>query len=288
MNSPRVIVTGATGFIGKSLVSRLRLEKFDVLSMSTQTGDIAEEATWRVLPRADLVIHLAGLSFVPDSWTQSTDYFRINFLGSICALEYCRKNQSKFIYMSSYLYGNPSSLPIAETAPLFATNPYALSKKMTEEACKFYSDNHDVKIVILRPFNVYGTGQDIAFLIPSIIGQAIEGKKIQVKDLEPRRDYVFVDDLVESILRSAQVDLRFCIMNIGTGKSHSVSELIGVVQAALGSRLEIDSSDQRRPGEVMDTIAKITSAKEILGWQPEWTLERGIGKMVADIRASLK
>lgn len=277
----KVLVTGATGFIGKLLVDELQASTFEVFPVGSRNGDIATPATWNSFPPADLVIHLAARTFVPDSWITPTDFLKTNCFGTVCALDYCRKHKSKLIFISSYLYGNPESLPISEDAKIFANNPYTFSKIMAEEACRFYADSYGIKVVILRPFNVYGPGQNDDFLIPLIIRQILDRTPVYIKDLYPKRDYVYVQDIIDAIIKSINLDENFNIINIGTGRSYSVKDVIDIIQSALETSSEILSSDERRPGEVMDTQADISKAKKILDWSPAWTLEQGILKMVA-------
>lgn len=275
-----VIVTGGTGFIGRHLVPMLRNDGLQVYPFDSQSGDIAEPATWNGFPAADVVVHLAGRSFVPDSWSQPSEYMRINLLGTIQALEYCRAQDARLIFLSSYMYGVPALLPIPESAGLAARNPYAFSKMLAEKACQFYAENFGVKVTVLRPFNVYGAGQSDSFLIPSIFYQARTGDTIRVLDLAPKRDYIYIRDLVEAISTVINLNVSGGIFNIGSGVSHSVAELIAAIQGVLGTTLPVESADERRPGEIMDTVADITAARHALGWAPRFSLHEGLADML--------
>jgi len=277
----KVLLTGSTGFIGKNVLEKLRLTGHEVIELNRASGDIADTETWSDLLPADVVVHLAALTFVPDSWVDPHSFMKTNLQGAVCALEYCRKHQSKLIFLSTYMYGNPESLPIPEDARLHAFNPYALSKKMAEDACLFYAENFKVPTVILRPFNVYGPGQKTDFLIPSIIKQALAGEPIKVKVLEPKRDYIYIDDLAQSIILAIAFKQSFGVFNVGTGKSYSVAELIAVIQQSMDTRLPVQASGEKRPEEVMDTRADISKAANMLGWQPRWSLEQGIAEIIA-------
>ena len=276
----KILVTGASGFIGKNLISKLRSSKCEITEVSSSEGDIADKSTWSNFESAELLIHLAGDTFVPDSWNKPERFMKTNFLGTVCALDYCRHHNARLVYLSSYLYGNPIKLPISESAPLVANNPYALSKKLAEEVCKFYSDFYGVKITIFRPFNVYGPGQSEQFLIPSIINQARAGDVIGVKDLQPKRDYIHIEDLVDAIIKAVATPLDFDVFNIGTGVSYSVAELIDIIQHIMGTRLEVQTDGEKRIGEIMDTRADITRALEILDWTPKFSLRTGLEKML--------
>ena len=167
----KVLVTGATGFIGQNIIPKLRSCQYDIIAANSLDGDVADKATWLRFPRADVLVHLAGTTFVPDSWNEPARFLKTNIHGMVCALDYCRQHRARLVHLSSYLYGNPKILPIPESAPIIANSPYALSKKIAEEVCRYYAESFGVSIIILRPFNVYGPGQSRQFLIPSIINQ---------------------------------------------------------------------------------------------------------------------
>jgi GDP-4-dehydro-6-deoxy-D-mannose reductase len=274
-----VLVTGASGFIGKHLVPVLREHGYEVVSSTRAHGDVADRSTWTELPRTDTVVHLAGESFVPRSWAEPAVYLRANVLGTVNALEHCREHGARLVFLSSYLYGQPTRLPIPETAPLDASNPYALSKKLAEDACRFYAERLDLKVTVLRPFNVYGFGQADEFLIPSLIRQITRGTEIFVQDLEPRRDYIYICDVVLAIVKAVATDGGYRVLNVGAGTSHSVHELISTLQHVWGSALPVRSACVRRQGEVMDTVADIEAAHRMLGWWPQYTLETGLSHL---------
>jgi GDP-4-dehydro-6-deoxy-D-mannose reductase len=167
-----------------------------------------------------------------------------------------------------------------------AKNPYALSKKLAEEACRFYAESFGMNVVVLRQFNVYGPGQADSFLIPSIIRQVRVGGEIRVKDLEPKRDYVYVADVVRAIVSAAHGPAGFVVCNVGSGVSHSVATIIETIQHVWGTALPVRSDAQRRAEEIMDTVADIAAAKRRLGWQPRFDLRQGLADMFAREKAA--
>ena len=272
----RILVTGASGFIGQHLVPHLRAEGHEVFEVRRTSGDVADAAAWKTFPVAEVVVHLAARSFVPDSWETPGLFVRTNLMGTVAALEYCQAHGARLVFPSSYLYGDAVQQPIPESATLVAKNPYALSKKLTEEACEFFADRFHINVTILRLFNVYGPGQASTFLVPTILDQVKAGREVHVKDLEPRRDYVYIRDVVEAMVQAVACERGFCVFNVGSGESHSVADLIHTIQDVWGTNLAVRADGVRRKDEVMDSVAAIWKAEEQLGWKPRFTLRQGI------------
>ena len=198
----KILISGASGFIGRALTARLRSQSFDVALTSSADGDIASPGTLEKFSQTDIshVLHLAGKTYVPDSWNNPAVFYQTNLLGTTNILEFCKNNGIAMTYASAYVYGHPDVLPISENSTIRPSNPYALSKRLAEEACEFYASAYDLPVTVIRPFNVYGIGQGENFLIPTIIRQALDSEAIVVKDLAPRRDYIYLEDLLTALL----------------------------------------------------------------------------------------
>jgi nucleoside-diphosphate-sugar epimerase len=275
----KLLITGANGFIGSLLRKQLPKEVYSVTALTRKEGDINQSATWQSVPTCDVVIHLASQTFVPDSWNNPAKFIETSSIGTLQTLEYCRKTGAAIIYISSYLYGNPAVLPIPESAPLFTPNPYALSKKTAEDFCRFYHDCFQVPVTILRPFNLYGEGQNTSFLIPMLIDQALNKQAFYVKDLLPKRDYLHISDFINALI--ACIPLRgFHLFNVGSGTSYSVEEIIGLVQKIQNTQFPVYSENVQRPNEIMNTVADIQLAKRSLQWHPNITMEEGLALLL--------
>lgn len=280
----KLLITGADGMVGSHLCRQLQALNHSYSKLTRKNGDIADAATWNQIEPHEVVIHLAAQTFVPDSWKNPSRFIETNSMGTLQALEYCRKQGAALILMSSYLYGNPASLPIPETAALYTPNPYALSKKMAEDFCRFYHSSFRVPVTILRPFNLYGEKQDNHFLIPMLIQQLLEKKAFRVKDLHPRRDYLYIDDFINALI--ACIPLQgYHVLNIGAGISYSVQEIINTLQQIQQTSLPVISEEQQRPNEIMNTVADISEAKKHLNWHPSTSLEAGLRRMIAHYQA---
>ncbi|HWY98386.1 MAG TPA: SDR family oxidoreductase, partial [Bacteroidia bacterium] len=194
----KVLITGSNGFIGKQLKKQLLTEGYEIAEFNSADGDISKtELSFKGI---DNVFHLAGKSFVPDSWKNPKAFYDVNVTGTLNVLELCRKTGAGLTFISSFVYGIPKYQPIDECHPVKPANPYGHSKMIAEEICKYYQESFNIKVTIVRPFNIYGAFQSEHFLIPIIIKQLFDKKqsKIEVLDLAPKRDYLFLDDLVSA------------------------------------------------------------------------------------------
>lgn len=278
---PTVTVTGASGFIGRALVGALRGSGYDVVAVDHDSGDVAEASFWSSLPQADHLVHLAGRSYVPDSWKTPADFYATNVVGVARATEYCRRAAAHLVFVSSYVYGQPTRLPIDEDHPLAPGNPYALSKILAEKVCAFHAEAERLAVTIVRPFNIFGPGQRTEFLIPAVIDQIKRGVDIRVKDIRPRRDYLFIDDLVEGLERTLRSPKGLRVFNLGSGSSYSVAEVIEMAQTIQGTRLGVQCEEAPRQNEIADVRGDITRARTQLGWEPRVSLREGLELMLA-------
>jgi nucleoside-diphosphate-sugar epimerase len=278
-----LLVTGSNGFIGKSLVSSLRNNpEYNIFLYDLEQGDISKD----IIPyeNIDHVFHLAGKSFVPDSWENPLDFYRVNVLGAVNVLEFCRKNDCTATVISSYVYGDPEYLPIPETAPLKSYNPYSHTKTIIEDVCKFFCENYHLNVTVIRPFNVYGPGQNDQFLIPYLIKMFISSTSasIEVKDLRPKRDYIYIHDLVRVLVMTISRK-GYAVYNAGTGISYSVREIIELIAGITKIDKPVKSLGVERQNEILDVRADIAKIEKELGWNPLIPLEEGIRRCILDI-----
>ena len=275
----KILITGSEGFVGKNLIRYLKNYSFQIIETKDKSFDLKLNESWKQIEKCDYLIHLAGKSFVPKSWEEPARFIENNILLITNALEYCRVNKTKLIFLSSYLYGNCKKIPIKENAPIEATNPYALSKLLAEKLCYFYKNNFQVNNIILRVFNLYGPGQPKEYLLSKITNQVRYENIIKVDNLSPKRDYVYIDDLCSAIVKAINYKGNEHIFNIGSGKSYSVKEVIEFIQNIYGTSLNIDEKKLIRKNEILNTIADINLAKKELEWSPIYELKEGLKKI---------
>lgn len=265
--------------MGKSLCEELSQKDIPYTALNSSNGDIFSLSYYSEVKASsgDVVIHLAGKSYVPDSWNDPVLFHSINVLGTINTLEFCKRNDLSIVFLSSYLYGNPKYFPIDEKHPIGLNNPYALSKKMAEDAIRFYGEKHGIQYNILRPFNIYGKGQDERFLIPTIIKQ-IKNKNtniVKLQDLKPKRDYVHVKDVVRAIIASS-MHLNNEIYNIAYGSSSSVEDIAMIVLNVCQSDKRIEGTSLSRKNEIPDCYGDFSKITKDMNWQPTIDMYEGI------------
>jgi len=273
----RIAVTGSKGFVGKHLLKNLDKSGHEIVEVDLTLGcDITSWESISSVTDFDILVHLAAKSYVPEAFSNPAEYYRANVIGTLNALELCRLHNARMIFVSSYVYGTPEYLPIDENHPLKAFNPYAQSKIIGEDLCRAYFRDFDVPACIFRPFNIYGPGQAGHFLIPRIINQAKTGK-IRLKDPRPKRDFIFIDDVVDAI--GAAVELKTDsveVFNLGTMLSLSVKRVVDIVKDIIGEEVVVEFNNEFRKNEVLDTVADISKIKSILSWTPKVSIKKGL------------
>lgn len=291
LTGKKILVTGGCGFVGSVLVKRLKDEEAKVIVLDAKTG--GDLRNWETLAslndceNLDLVYHLAALSYVPYSWEHPREVYETNVIGTLNILEFCRQKRAKqMVFISSYVYGQPKYLPVDEAHPVEPAAPYNWSKHIAEGLCQAYAAGFGIKCVILRPFNVYGIGQNPRFLIPTIIDQAVLRSEIVLDDPRPKRDLLYLDDMVEALVAAGRyVPKTFEVFNIGYGRSFSIEEIVIEIARIAGKKIEIKFRNRKRKGEILDVVADISKAKQILKWQPEVSLAEGLKRICAEVSA---
>lgn len=288
-----VLVTGASGFIGGYLTDALMNAGAHVSALSVTggkegkirwlKGDITDPESLKGLCEGiHVVYHLAAISNVVKSIESPTLTVSTNTVGTMNLLEEARNsNVKKFIYISSaHVYGAPKYVPVDESHAVAPREPYAASKIAAEMIVQAYGNAYGIGHAIVRPFNVFGAGQDESFLIPGVIMQAIRDRRIKVGNTDPTRDFLYVKDCVGGFL--AVGDRGAGIYNIGSGNETAIKLIVEQIRDLIDTKIEIISDESRmRVGNVeiprmMADISKISS----LGWKPRFSLKEGLAETI--------
>lgn len=283
-----ILVTGADGFIGKRMAEALQKQGHHVIKHVFMDGDLSKKESLAPYDHCavDMVYHFAARTFVPDSWSDSYEYFHTNVMGTVSVLEYCRKKRCSAVLMSSYVYGEPQFLPVTEEHPVAAVTPYHETKVVTEHIGKFYSEQFSLPVTVFRPFNVYGMGQKETFLLPKVMKQLLDKQieRIELMDLTPRRDYVYIKDVAEALCCAMAVREGFHVYNIGTGRSYSVEEAVKICMEVTGIEKPIVTKQNVRAFEVSDCVADISKLRHDFGYQVRYSLPEGIRDWYLEIQ----
>ncbi|MCR5590955.1 MAG: NAD(P)-dependent oxidoreductase [Lachnospiraceae bacterium] len=276
----RIMVTGAEGFIGRYLLLRLGSDGHEIIEHRHEDGDLRDAHSLDGYEGVDAVYHLAAKTFVPESWDDPKGYIADNNSILINVLEFCRNCHARLVFVSTYMYGEPEYLPVDEKHRCVMNTPYHLSKKIGEEICEFYSRNFGVDVAVVRPFNVYGKGQNRDFLLPKVYYQVADknADEVSVFNLAPKRDYVYVEDVADVLARLLPAVKGYDIYNIGSGRSYSVKAAIDIIQAELGTDKKVVEMHATRKNEVMDCVASVSHLESVIGPLSITPFEEGIHK----------
>jgi UDP-glucose 4-epimerase len=295
-----VLITGGAGFIGSHLVDRLLAENevrvLDDLSTGRRehvhkgatlyVGDVREEETVReAMAGVDVVFHQAATVSVDRSIEVPTETHAVNVGGTLTVLDAARAEDARAVLASSAaLYGDPESVPIAESHATESLSPYGLEKLAVDEYARLYHDLYGLKTVALRYFNVYGPrqrGGDYAGVIQAFREQASAGGPLTVHgDGTQTRDFVHVADVVQANRLAAMTDATGTAFNIGTGDSISIRELAELVSDLAGGDVPIEHVETRE-GDIDRSCADISVARNTLGYEPEVDLREGLSQLIA-------
>lgn len=299
------LVTGGAGFIGSNLVEALlkkgyvvrvldnlsqgKQENIDIFSKNKKYmcihGDIRDfETCLTVTEDVDYVLHQAAWGSVPRSIEQPLLYEEINIRGTLNMMEASSRNKvKKFVYASSSsVYGDEPALPKVEGKEGDVLSPYGLTKKTNEEYGKLYHKLYGLDTYGLRYFNVFGRRQDFngayAAVIPKFIKQLLRNESPTIYgDGQQSRDFTYIENVIEANLKAckASSDVAGEVFNIAYGRRESLENVYASLSRALKKDIKPVYAKER-VGDIRHSHADINKAKEMLGYSPDWTFDRGI------------
>jgi NAD dependent epimerase/dehydratase len=310
----RVLVTGAGGFIGSHLTEALLELSREVrtfvhynsrndwglleeLPPATKSGieviaaDLRDyHAVKQATKGVDIVFHLGASIGIPYSLAYPNDVVETNVMGTLNVLRASLENQAtKVIHTStSEVYGTAQYAPIDEKHPLAPQSPYAASKIAADKLAESFFRSYGLPVSILRPFNTFGPRQSLRAIIPTVIAQLLQGSKVTVGSVTPRRDFTFVSDTVRGFILLAKMNgMEGETFNLGTQKDYSIREFILLASKLIKVKPEIQVDTRRIRGkqsEVMRLLSDNSKAFRILEWQPVYTFEEGLKKTIEWLR----
>ena len=310
------LVTGGAGFIGSNLCEAIlgfgcKVRCLDDLSTGKQTnvelfidnpnytfikGDIKDlDTCMKACKGVDYVLNQAAWGSVPRSIEMPLFYCANNITGTLNMLEAARQNGvKKFVYASSSsVYGDEPNLPKKEGREGNLLSPYAVSKRADEEWAKQYTMHYGLDTYGLRYFNVFGRRQDpngaYAAVIPKFIKQLLHGETPTTNgDGKQSRDFTYIENVIEANLKACLAPSSAAgeAFNIAYGGREYLIDIYNGLTKALGVDIEPNYGPDRA-GDIKHSNADITKAKELLGYDPDWSFERGINEAIEWYRKNL-
>lgn len=314
MVNARYLVTGGAGFIGSNIVSALvaageRVRVLDDVSTGSWEnlaalegsplverieGDIRDaEAVARACAGVEVVLHQAALGSVPRSVDEPITSDSVNVGGTVTVLDVARRSGVRRVVFaaSSAAYGDTEVLPKREDMPAMPLSPYAVTKLACEQYCGVFARIYGIETICLRYFNVFGPHQTpegvYAAAIPRFIDAALASRPIRIfGDGEQTRDFCYVDNAVAANLLAASSSRKLTgqVVNIAGARRVSLNALCAEIGRTLGRRLDIEHGPPR-VGDVLHSLADISRAKDLLGYEPSVRWEEGIEPTIRFLEA---
>lgn len=307
------LITGGAGFIGSSLIKELLKQGNKVIAIDNfcdfydtkikenNIKELVNNGSFKIYRKdirdrqalkeifdennIDIVMHLAAMAGVRPSIENPVLYQEVNCMGTQNLLEEMKAHNVKNLVMasSSSVYGNCKEVPFRENMIVdFAISPYAATKKANEVMTHVYHKLFDMNVIMLRFFTVFGPKQRPDLAINKFTRLMLDGKKIPMfGDGTTSRDYTYIDDIVDGIIKSCNYVLEnenvYEILNLGNSSPVSLKEMIETIGQALEIKPDIEQLPMQ-PGDVERTYADISKAKSLIGYEPKTTFKDGIKK----------
>jgi CDP-glucose 4,6-dehydratase len=307
LENKKVLVTGATGFIGRAIADRLFESGVKVIGTCNEAPDrdgvppwqlvLADVLDFEVLAdlisrhEIDIVFHLAAYSIVKTAAVNPIRTFDVNVMGTVNILEaarvYGKTGISVIVASSDKAYGDHDKLPYEETFPLLPTNVYDVSKAAMDLIAQTYAKTYGLDVVVTRCSNVYGPGDDnYSRLIPNTICRLLGEKEAAIYEdvYSMEREFIYIDDVVDAYIAIASEETpKHVVYNIGQNKPMKICDVIDEIYDACG----------RTRGQTFELLTRSTSFQEIqkqcisserlqnaTGWKPKTSLKHGLEKTV--------
>ena len=304
-----IVVTGCAGFIGSHFVEKMLNDGHNIVGIDNLAGNnnaFPKKENLRRLSEFedfkffncdilryeqieeifsshsfDKMVHLAAKTGVRESVIKPIEYYNNNISGTLVLLDLCSRYGLKdFIFgSSSSVYGD-HKVPLEENMECNPISPYGLSKRTCEIYGKNFSELHEINFVSLRFFTVYGPRQRKGMAISNFVNGILKNERIQVfGDGTSARDYTYVDDITMGISLALKKSFSFEILNIGNSEAISLQNLIKIIEDETKIQANI-KYEEKQQGDVYYTQANITKASNLLGYQPQNSIEQGIKKYI--------
>ncbi|MBI3770278.1 MAG: NAD-dependent epimerase/dehydratase family protein [Deltaproteobacteria bacterium] len=297
----RVLVTGASGFLGRHLCRELvragfhgRIVALDGVAppapsagdvagaVASVGGDVCNPATVaRCLENVDLVFHLAGIAD-PRACERDPARARAVNVGGTATLVDAAGGRRLVFVSSASVYAAGATTPLDEGAPVSEASVYAATKLAAERLCLDAARDGRVTAIVVRNFNTYGGGQGPVFLVPELVGRGLREGRVQIASCRPIRDFTYVDDVVAALIALGLWGTPGEIFNLGSNRTTSVGDVALTLGRLLG--VPVSCAHERLAGNP-HVVASNAKLRDAIGWEPRVPLDDGLARTIAWFRA---
>lgn len=317
INRDKILVTGASGFIGSHLTEILVRDGYQVRvfihynssnnwhwldqspiinDIEVVRGDIRDyDSVYEALKGCNTVFHLAALIGIPYSYISPLAYIRTNIEGTYNILQASKelKLNNILITSTSETYGTAQYIPIDEKHPIMGQSPYSATKIGADNLALSFYYSYKMPIKIVRPFNAYGPRQSARAIIPTIIIQILSGEDtIKLGNILPTRDFTFVKDTANGFIEIAKSEgLNGQVVNIGMKSEISVGKLVNLIATLMNKKLTVLTDEQRVRPEKSEVERLFCDNKKIMDctkWRPAYNFEQGLRETIEWFNNNLK
>lgn len=305
LSDARVLVTGATGFIGSHLVRRLVADGSEVHALTSTVssiyparlldlqdrvqlheGNLTDRSAMDAVVervRPSVVFHLGAYTHVGKSWRRVDECIQANVQGTVNLLQALDgTGYERFVYTgTSEIYGD-IDVPFSEEDVVNPISPYSVSKYAGERYCRMFHQGYGWPVVMVRPFNAYGPWQTPDRVIPEIIGRAVRGEVLKMTQGRQTREFNYVEDLVDGfVLLGTVPGIEGELFNLGCGEEVSMRDLATTILDLMGNPITPEfGALADRPTEIWRMFCDSSKARSRLGWEPKHTLVDGLRKTI--------
>jgi len=304
MNNYRALVTGGAGFIGSHLSKQLLEQGREVVvydnfftgkreflphhngRLKIIEGDLLDNQYLKKIFKEfkpAVVFHLAAIHYIPYCNENPVETIMVNVGGTEAILDACREIElEKLIFASSAAVYPINDKPNLEEDDIVPCDIYGNSKFFGEYLGRLFYENSSTPCIIARLFNVYGPDETNPHVVPDILEQLKKDSTIQLGNLTPKRDYIYVQDVVDALISIEQkTQQNFEIFNVGTGQEYSVKELVETIEQIVCREINIEQAESRkRKSDRLHLVADVSKISKMVGWKPKYTLSIGLKSLI--------
>lgn len=297
VRSGSVFLTGGTGFVGTHLRSRLAEADCDVTllvrpetTVETRATESVHRGTVQNLDPDELdadydaVVHLAARTSVEDAVSDPAHTWDVNATGTLRVFELARRlDVDRVLYASTAsVYGQPQTLPIGEDHPTNPQEPYGASKLAGDRLGHAYYRTYGLPVVVARVFNTFGPRQPEHNVVPTVLRQALAGETVELGNLAPSRDFLYVKDAVDALWCVLERGNAGEVYNVASGEDITIGAFAERIVEAAGVEVEIVSVEERRRAEGIEIPRHVGDTEKLraLGWTPSYSLEEALEETI--------